>query len=215
MENKHPFVVLEGTSGVGKSTVARLLADTLEAELVKTPMVPFDDVRGTVDEACLTVQGRYLFYLATVAEASERIRGILERKPVVCDRYLLSTECYHRALGLNVELDYQQLGLVTPDATVLLTCSEAVRKARVDRRGWSFNDLQEERLAVTARFEAEYRKHEVAIVDTSNLTPAEVRDRILVHLPGQTTSPSNQVTRGRSADMPTGRYGSRLSTPRV
>lgn len=179
MHDRHPFVVLEGVSGVGKSTVAELLAAALGGAVLKTPPPPFDVVRAVVDPRILTVTGRYLFYLAGVVEASERIKSLLQQSAVVCDRYLLTTECYHRVLGLTLEIDYGSLALVQPDLTVVLTCAERLRRQRIDRRGWSFNDRAEEQRHLTRRFQEELLKYPVLAIDTTEQEPLGIVNQII------------------------------------
>ncbi len=121
----HPFIVLEGLSGVGKTVVGQALARTLNGVLYKTPPPPFTLIRDEVDRTC-DLEARFFFYLAGVLHASSEIASLLKERPVVCDRYILTTDCYHRALGLMAHLDYSTLHLLQPTITVLLTCEEVV-----------------------------------------------------------------------------------------
>lgn len=116
------FIALEGLSGVGKTIVGKMLAKRLGAYFYQTPADSFKAVRKQVDKD-ITNSSRFLFYLAGVVESANEIEEILMKKSVVCDRYILSTICYHRAAGLNFNLPnkliFSQLP-ITPDYTFLL-----------------------------------------------------------------------------------------------
>lgn len=77
----------------------------------------------------------FLFYLAALLPASRLIEELVTSQPVVCDRYLLSTLLYHRAIGADVEaVDLSRLSLCQPDCTVCLTTDETVRQERIRAR---------------------------------------------------------------------------------
>lgn len=179
---RRPFIVLEGTSGTGKSTTAEVLARRLGGVVVKTPCPPFSDVREQFDRTFTTIEGRHLFYMAAVIESADLIRNQLSKTPVVCDRFVLTTQCYHAARGSKVSVDATALGLPQPDITVLLTCNDETRLRRLDDRGWSDNDREEHDLKITERFIEEYMKHEVFIVDTADKDTEAVVDLILDEL---------------------------------
>ncbi|HSH77156.1 MAG TPA: AAA family ATPase [Herpetosiphonaceae bacterium] len=177
---RYPFVVLEGLSGVGKSSVVAALAARLNGVIYKTPPEPFERIRESVDRE-YGLQARFLFYLAGVYHASEQIQQLVRQQSVICDRYLLTTVCYHKSLDVRLaDLPYD--GLFLPDLTVLLTCADLTRLARINARGWSYNDLQERNQSVEDAFLAEYLKHDVVVVDTTEITPAAAADAILKHL---------------------------------
>lgn len=176
------FIVLEGLSGVGKTTVGKLLAIRLNGIYYKTPPYPFpypfDLIRGHVDQNC-GLKARFLFYLSSVIYASAEIKELLKHSPVVCDRYILTTICFHRAAGLSLEINYSKPGLAIPDLTVFLTCGEEKRFSRLDSRGWSPNDRWEEIDTLSEKFEAEYRKHQIFEVSTDFLNPQGMAEYIV------------------------------------
>jgi len=173
------FIVLEGLSGSGKTTVGKLVAKKMGAKFYKTPPPLFETIRNRVDqEADLTA--RFLFYLAGVIQASTEISHFLELNSVVCDRYSLTTICYHRALGVTIDIpDLISDSLIKPTHTFLITCEEVKRISRLEKRGLSYNDIQERHPNIEQRFLSEYRKHRLIEVDNSSDDPAIAADVIL------------------------------------
>lgn len=154
------FVAVEGLSGSGKTTVAQGIAQKTKAILYKTPPQQLNAIRHWIDrKADLTT--RYFFYLTGVIRASLEIEQILKEHSVVCDRYLLTTECYHKILGVQTLGGYDQFQriILVPDISILIVCSEPERQRRLDSRGLSFNDQEEEKLKIAEMFDTEYRKH--------------------------------------------------------
>ncbi len=130
------FVVVEGTTWVGKSTVARSLSRSLGAKLFHLPpefmrfrkSFPFDD--------WLDPASRIAYYVGAGLHMSQLVRDELTRGPVVCDRYMASP------LGL-VEADAElspnevetfvapfEANLARPDVTLLLVADQ---RAVLDR----------------------------------------------------------------------------------
>ena len=165
-----PLVALEGLSGVGKSTIALIVAETIGGVVFKTPSGVFAECRDLVDRGDINPTSRYFFYLASVVDSSKEIDSLLKKHAVVCDRYVLTTQCYHAALGVKT-IDLSKLPFVTPNETFLITCDEEQRISRLAHRGLSYNDRQEALLKIDARFLAEYRKNQLQEVDNSLMDP--------------------------------------------
>ena len=78
---------------------------------------------------------------------------------------------YHRAFGLELDWDFDQLGLVKPDYTFFLEVGdESVRKRRLLGRG--------KYEAVRSRLLDEYLKYPMLRIDTAPMTVAEVVNHI-------------------------------------
>lgn len=176
---KKIFIVLEGLSGSGKTTVGQLVAERMGAEFYRTPASLFNSFRDEVDKNA-DAAARLFFYLAGVIQASVEISRILKTKSVVCDRYLLTTLCYHRALGITINVpDYVFEQLLKPDYTFLIACEEVKRIHRLRKRGLSYNDAQEQNLQIEQRFLFEYRKYCLDEIDNSNDNPIVAVNTIL------------------------------------
>lgn len=133
------FIVFEGVDGSGKTTQAKQLADDIGAEYVKTPGEDFRAIRRYIDQEA-PPEARLLFYLSSVVDASNRIRGVLAERSVVCDRYIWSTLIPHSAYynqpleGLEASLKSAIDGLVQPDQTFLLQVNEVEQLQRLGIR---------------------------------------------------------------------------------
>lgn len=153
-----PFIVIEGLDGTGKSTLARALARTLGAELLRTPPDDLAPVRAVVDRALLpSAVGTQLFYASTVALASDRARALLASgRGVVIDRYWSSTVAYAACRDAAVDLGPVAAALLPADVAFFLDADEAARRERLTRRGAT--DADRDSLARHAALRAAYER---------------------------------------------------------
>ena len=181
-ETGHKFIVLEGISGSGKTELGKLLAQQTSSQYYATPPEAFRSSRKLVDEG-VTLEARFWFYLASIVQASREIEALLRTGRVVCDKYILSTICYHRALGLDVALP-QEIRYFEPDHTFLIYCDDKVRLGRLrasrgpitDRRKYDCRQEMERRCL------AELRTHHLQEINNTLDGPQHAVDQILANI---------------------------------
>lgn len=180
------FIALEGMDGTGKSTLARALAEALDARLLRTPADELAHARPDIDAALApSAVATQLFYAATVALASDQARRLMaDGRSVVMDRYWASTLAYAQCRSDQVELDGVARTLLTPDLTVYLTADDRVRARRMARRGMSVADRAS--LAQRAALRAAYERALLAFpgrrllrLDTGGRALAQLASEVL------------------------------------
>ncbi|MQS36805.1 dTMP kinase [Streptomyces katsurahamanus] len=133
------FVVLEGVSGIGKSTLTALLARRMNATSLHTLAGPHTGWSLEANEQ-LRALPQFAFYLSGLLHASDRVRQAVTIGPVVADRYASSVTACHAAVHdldpveVAVLMDPFRPYLIVPDATFYLACSEATLRERMARK---------------------------------------------------------------------------------
>ncbi len=131
-----PMVVaVEGLDGTGKSTLVRAMSRRLGALELRTPDPALATVRAVIDEDWHPTAAR-VWYAATVIEAGKR--AALERlggRSVVIDRYFGSTVAYASGAEERSVLRALEPAVEAVDLTLLLDAPDAIRCARIERRG--------------------------------------------------------------------------------
>jgi dTMP kinase len=94
---QHPFIVLEGVSGIGKSTLTRALAERLGATSLHTLPTPHTDWSALINTR-LRALPQFAFYLSGLLHAADAIRLARAVGPVVADRYASSVVACHAAV---------------------------------------------------------------------------------------------------------------------
>ncbi|AUH40482.1 dTMP kinase [Streptomyces sp. CMB-StM0423] len=191
-----PFVVLEGVSGVGKSTLARLLAVRLGGSSVHTLTDPHTGCSEVINKQ-LRPLPQFAFYLSGLLHVSDVVRRALSEGPVVADRYASSVVACHAAvnrvpLGQVQELITPFRGyLAAPDATFYLTVSDNSLKARmgtksdVKQHDSDLFDVPGRLDRLRDNFRAVAGEDPSAVVlPTDDRSPEELADLIVKHLEG-------------------------------
>ena len=172
-----PFVVVEGLSGTGKTSVATELAELVEGAYVHTPTGPYRAVHADVDVHAGATE-RYLFYLASLARAADEIGRELACRPVICDRWIATTQSWHALLGAPVLDAVVSPNLIEPDVTVLIVCDEAERQRRLDQRGRTANDLVEAASGLENALQRRYREFADLEVDSTYDSPRQLAEEL-------------------------------------
>jgi dTMP kinase len=166
---KNPFIVLEGLSAVGKTTIAKKLALKIGGYYFNTPGKEYGVIRDYVDKN-VSIEARYLFYLSSVIASSEQIEILLESTPVVCDRYLYTTTCWHKAMGVKIEVNdfFESNIILKPDFNLLITCEDSIRLKRMKERGISYYDNFEMLSGVDQNFLKFYKECDMVLFDNTD-----------------------------------------------
>lgn len=189
------FVAIDGLDAVGKTTLAKALAENLRGEAMDTPGPALRPLRDGILEALGDDQAaRCLFYAASVLAQGRRAREIADRGGVVVmDRYWLSTISYARARGLALDLSVVEAVVPRPDVSILLTLDEGERVRRLRSRGATAADIEtlEDRFRDAVMREIRRPSRERRLlpieIDVSGADPREAVQRVLSALPRQGT----------------------------
>lgn len=193
------FITIEGCEGTGKSTQARMLAETLTKAgfSVKTLREPGATKAGEAireilldpQQSGLDRRAELLLYEASRAQLVHDVIAptLASGSVVVCDRFTDSTTAY-QGYGRGIPLlevaalnEFSTAG-ITPDITILLDldCVDALSRAtgegsdRLEAEDEQFHRRVHEGFSAIARAEPE----RVAVVDASG-TREEVAERVL------------------------------------
>jgi len=174
------FITLEGLHGVGKSTVADMLADRLQgAVLVPTIPCELQTARRFVDNSA-DVNARYLFYLSAVSIAADQVRALGEAgRIVIAESFIHRTVAFHAGMGASALVDLPSLHVPTPDLSFYLHCDDTVRRQRLLGRKAPTNRwraLAEMRAPDIADAYAAFR---LIRVDTTEMTCEQVCEFII------------------------------------
>lgn len=175
------IVAFEGLDGVGKTTVAREIADRLGVAVRATPP---PDLRLTSAELLRDVRSpaRYLYYLAAVVRLGEQLTDMAVDM-VVIDRYVDSVHAMHAPHHPKLAAVLRAFPVLDPDLVFLLEADESERRQRLAGRPSPSLDPFEESLLdddFRRRVTAEYhRRDDIAVIDTTGLSIDEVVDRCM------------------------------------
>ncbi|WP_299200542.1 AAA family ATPase [uncultured Amphritea sp.] len=169
------FIVLEALDGVGKTTLAKMLAHHYDYNFMSTPGSELQLIREKIIKGLGQSQiARALFYAATVQAEGEKASSFRQvGENVVMDRYSASTIAYAVARGIAMDLDASLSKSIKPDLTILLTLDEQERQSRLIKRGASDEDLETLNPIFRQRVLVELRQRIDTELDLSGLTEEE------------------------------------------
>lgn len=132
MNKKFHFIVVEGLSCSGKTTIAKEIAALLKAKYIKTPISPISSIRKDVDSKMSTTS-KFLYYLSGIQHLSEKLKNLLQKKSVVCDKYIYSTIAVTKIQEPLLDLP-SFVSVIEPSIKFLITVPEEIRIQRVQNR---------------------------------------------------------------------------------
>jgi thymidylate kinase len=179
------LIAIEGPSGCGKSTLLRALESQLTDSHRSFRTASNNDTTGWSELIrSLAARPRAAMALAlATAGARAELREEADR-PVLCDRYVLSTFVYQRFAGLSIDYLYAvNQPLLSRSVTFALTATPAVLAARRSERqsarcDWFKQELdigREVRLYEEAVDELSGRGHDIRRVNASDEVGALAR----------------------------------------
>lgn len=193
----YAFIVLEGVSGIGKSTLARALTKRLGGTSLHTLPPPHTAWSAEVNER-LRALPQFAFYVSGLLHASDYVRTARTTRPVVADRFASSVVACHAAAhdvpvaGVTRLLEPFRTYLESPAKTFYLRCSEDVLRERMAaKRDTKQDDVDlfavPGRLArLLANFQEVQAADSTAIaLDTDGKSPDDLADWITAHLEAQ------------------------------
>ena len=142
------FVTFEGIDGSGKTTVSRLVAESLRAQghrvhLTTEPTKSWlgDAVRRAYDDDVGAIAESFLFLADRAAHLTDIRAHLKKRELVLCDRYADSTYAYQGARLEGVMKDpirflqrASEPWALRPNVTILLRISAELARKRIEGR---------------------------------------------------------------------------------
>ena len=187
------FVTFEGIDGSGKTTVSRLVAESLRAQghrvhLTTEPTKSWlgDAVRRAYDDDVGAIAESFLFLADRAAHLTDIRAHLKKRELVLCDRYADSTYAYQgaRLEGLmNDPIRFLQRAsepwALRPDMTILLRIPAELARKRIEGRPRliRFEDLAFLK-KVAANYDRLARSRRFVVIDGARSPEAVTLDAI-------------------------------------
>jgi len=175
---RNPFVVIEGPDRVGKTTLTAGLSTSLNYRSLYSIPEKLASTRELIDGNDNEYES-YFYYLMCNSVISRQISRLVDKTGIVLDRYIFSTNFYHKKLGcqftLNENILFKNNVLQEPDLVIFLKADEEILKARVEDWNNKFD-----KMSTSNNFIEEYENSIInsganySIIDTSNLTIQDV-----------------------------------------
>jgi thymidylate kinase len=186
MKIRERFVVIEGSDGSGKSSVAEHLSASGRAHYFETPGLPFSRIKDEViEDGCALTNG--LFFMASVLDVRRHLETIATETTVVCVRYIWSTIAYQVARGLAPDLAKAcwlavSSSIIMPEKVIMLHVDDDERRRRlINRREPPVQTGLGRSLAFSRRLTAAYEfalecvpPPHLNVIDTSRLPIVDV-----------------------------------------
>jgi thymidylate kinase/transcription elongation GreA/GreB family factor len=172
------FVVIEGLTGVGKSTAASDLAEVLDMEYVPVFPTEYKMAQDSIENDPAALDARFALFFSGLMVSARRINDLLDAgEMVVVDSWIYRTIATHSAMGSKLSLKTPSW-FPEPDIKILLTCDEEVRKLRIASRGrhsgyWKAK-CEEHSDEIMASYRKQMKKLIEVSVDPPKVDPTKV-----------------------------------------
>jgi thymidylate kinase/transcription elongation GreA/GreB family factor len=132
---KGAFIVVEGLTAVGKSTLVEQLASELDLEIGVVQPPEFKGAVGLLEDDQMALEARHALFFSAICLAARKIdEMLLEGKMVIVDSWVFRTQATHLSLGSTLALKIPAW-FPQPDVKILLTCDSSIREERIQQRG--------------------------------------------------------------------------------
>ncbi|MGD9900903.1 MAG: dTMP kinase [Calditrichaceae bacterium] len=177
------LLAIEGIDGSGKTTTARLLAEKLGFEYIKTPSEKYQKMRAFYEGPETNMFSRFLFYLGAVKDTVDEALKTTTRKGLVLDRYVHSLRIYHEIMLRKPLLKIiETAGLYPATKTIFLDVPVPVAMRRIGNRASGQKESFESNpvLLSAIAFQMQHTRDMVRFCPgDKNLSPAEIAEKIL------------------------------------
>jgi thymidylate kinase len=135
------IIAFEGIDGCGKTSVSKLVAETMGALCLHTPPENYKPVKPVFENNAGMIVPRFYYYLSGLWASYNYALEHASNGIVVFDRYILSTKLYHEAMFELNNLDFSVSDLPAflfppePDMNIVLTAEECTVSRRINERG--------------------------------------------------------------------------------
>ena len=180
------FYVFEGDNGTGKSTACRSAHRTKGGRIYSTPSPEFEPIRDYIHTRDNFT--KFLFYMSSVSDVSDRVREEIEESDIFCDRYILSSIIDYAILEKLTDNEAQELlelyedRFMRPDLSIILIAGHEERLKRIQARTTQDNKRDNMTREYGERTNELYRalmNDRTELIDTTDLSIDEVESRVL------------------------------------
>lgn len=183
------FISIESTDGVGKTTIAKALAQKLNYEFTEKPVHQLFDSQNSMDIYLNMADNihsidnknlRAMFY----GFSNMLLQEVSQNKNIVTDRHILSNLCWQKTVENKEIFDFIVKNTKLPDLTIILTADEETIRNRIKNRNPNDPDLlkvhlSQHEIKTIINYAKEYN-FTYHVIDTTNKTVDMIVDEIIV-----------------------------------
>jgi thymidylate kinase len=200
-----PFIAIEGTNGVGKTTVCRLLSETLQCNYNKGVPAEYEknhELKAKILSSDTNYIASILFFLSGLIEQSDNFQKVPTAMPIITDRWLWSTLAVHYAYDknnlriskLNEIIKAVKHSILMPDLTFILYAEIDAINNRISKKEQSeqsfdlltlncdFLSREQEFYFLLNEILQKNTTNSSVVIDTENKTAIDVSLKIQNHI---------------------------------